>query len=223
MRNSKTGLIGALFIIALVVMAIIFYIKDGRPETQTANIAQFSENTEHILGNPRAPLGIYVYSDINCPHCKNLHQTMRQVINDYGKDGKIKWVSKHFPLHEVSQKEAEIAECVAGVTGENSYWQFLNKLMTEAIESLNSEEEFTNSLIEMAGAMGVDKNKLEQCVEQNPYKEKINQSRQEAINLGAKGTPFIVLRKGEKIITIIPGALPYEALKNLVEENIESL
>src|SRR6185503_14456613 len=50
------------------------------------------QKDDHILGNPNAKLVIVEYSDPECPFCKQFHETLHQVINEYGTDGKVAWV-----------------------------------------------------------------------------------------------------------------------------------
>src|SRR6185436_7093141 len=77
---------------------------------------------DHILGNPNAEVIMVEYSDLECPFCKEFHSTLRRVMNEYGKDGKVAWVYRHFPidsLHPKARKEAEATECAAELGGES--------------------------------------------------------------------------------------------------------
>src|SRR3989338_9642950 len=56
--------------------------------------------SDHILGDPSAPVKIIEYSDLECPFCSRFHETMKQVMDEFGKDGKIAWVYRHFPLEQ---------------------------------------------------------------------------------------------------------------------------
>jgi protein-disulfide isomerase len=44
--------------------------------------------SDHILGNPTAPVVIITYSDFDCSHCKAFHETMNQIIAQAGTKGK---------------------------------------------------------------------------------------------------------------------------------------
>ena len=69
--------------------------------------------SDHILGNPNADIVIVEFSDLECPFCKNFHITMQQIMEDFGKDGRVAWVYRHFPLtqlHPKAQVEAEATE-----------------------------------------------------------------------------------------------------------------
>src|SRR6185295_5043808 len=76
---------------------------------------------DHIRGDLAAPVKVIEFSDFECPFCKGFHATMKQVMADYEKDGKVAWVYRHFPideLHSKARKEAQAAEC-AGELGGN--------------------------------------------------------------------------------------------------------
>lgn len=95
---------------------------------------------DHIAGNPQADLLIIEYSDPECPFCKRFHETMTQVMNEYGKQGKVAWVYRHFPLdsiHSKARHEAEAMECAGEIGGNTKFWEYLNKL--EEITPANNQ------------------------------------------------------------------------------------
>src|SRR3989344_6179681 len=49
---------------------------------QTGDIDQMAavSASDHIRGNPDAPVKIVEYSDTECPFCKRFHDTMKQVM-----------------------------------------------------------------------------------------------------------------------------------------------
>jgi hypothetical protein len=60
--------------------------------------------TDHLLGSSTAPVKIIEFSDFECPFCKRFHATMRQLMDEYGKEGKIAWVYRHFPSMSSTRK-----------------------------------------------------------------------------------------------------------------------
>jgi protein-disulfide isomerase len=65
------------------------------------------------MGNPMAAITIELYSDYQCPACKQLHDTtLHSVIEDYVKKGKVYLVHREFPLpmHQYGRTAAIIAE-----------------------------------------------------------------------------------------------------------------
>lgn len=87
--------------------------------------------TDHIFGNPNAQVFVIEYSDPECPFCKNFHATMETVMKQYGDDGKVAWVYRHFPLdslHSKARKESEAFECAGELGGNAKFWEYANKL-----------------------------------------------------------------------------------------------
>lgn len=86
---------------------------------------------DHITGNPQADLIIVEYSDPECPFCKRFHETMMQAMDEYGKQGKVAWVYRHFPLdaiHSKARHEAEAIECAGELGGNEKLWEYVNTL-----------------------------------------------------------------------------------------------
>lgn len=95
-------------------------------------VAELSlRSDDHVLGNPNADVLIIEYSDTECPFCKQFHETMHQVMDQYGKDGKVAWVYRHSPidqLHPKARKEAEALECANEQGGNDAFWKYADKL-----------------------------------------------------------------------------------------------
>ena len=82
---------------------------------------------DHVLGNPNADVVIIEYSDPECPFCKRFHDTMIQVMDQYGKSGQVAWVYRQFPisqLHPNAPKISEAALCVGSLAGNDAFWKF---------------------------------------------------------------------------------------------------
>lgn len=106
------------------------------------------QKDDHILGSTDAKITIVEFSDPECPFCKQFHATMHKVIETYGKDGKVAWVYRHFPiaqLHPKAQKEAEAMECASDQGNSSSplgasnevFWKYTDRLY-ETTKSNNS-------------------------------------------------------------------------------------
>lgn len=68
------------------------------------------------FGNRAAPLRIEVFSDFQCPACKNLHEgALAQVHRDYVRPGKVYLVHREFPLpmHAHARQAAVYATAAA--------------------------------------------------------------------------------------------------------------
>ena len=188
-------------------------------QQQTGDLEQMIPVTskDHIRGDANAPVKIVEYSDTECPFCKRFHSTMKQVMDEYGKSGKVAWVYRHFPLdqlHPKARKESDATECAAELGGNEKFWAYLDRLMevTPANNGLDPAE-----LPKIAQYVGLDTTKFNECLSSGKYAQKIEEHVQNAIAIGGNGTPWsiVVTKSGKKYP--LSGAQPYESVKQLIE------
>lgn len=174
--------------------------------------------TDHIRGNPNARVLIVEYSDMECPFCKSFHPTMQRIMEDYGKDGRVAWVYRHFPLdsiHSKARTEAVAAECADELGGNDAFWKFID-LFFELTPS-NNQTDTTIVLPQIAREIGLDKNTFNTCFASGKYDEHIQDDLDNAITTGGKGTPWsiVITKSGKKFP--LSGAQPYEVVRQLIE------
>lgn len=188
------------------------------PDTATKKITMEPvTNADHILGNPNADLIIVEYSDTECPYCKEFHKTLHTIIDEYGKDGKVAWVYRHFPiaqLHAKAQKEAEATECATDIGGKAMFWTYTDRIyaITPSNDGLDPAKLYT-----IAEELGLNKDAFAKCLDSGKFTKKVEAQYQDALNAGANGTPYsiIVTKKGEKIP--LEGAYPIEYVRTTIE------
>jgi protein-disulfide isomerase len=173
---------------------------------------------DHVRGNPNAPIKIVEYSDTECPFCKRFHFTMQQVVDEYGKSGKVAWVYRHFPLDQLhpikARNEATALECANELGGNDKFWAYADRLfeITPSNNNLDPAE-----LPKIAQYVGLDANKFNACILGGKYTKHIEDDVQNAQATGGNGTPWsiVVAKNGKKYP--LSGAQPYEAVKQLIE------
>lgn len=176
---------------------------------------------DHILGNPDAPIVVIEYSDIECPFCKQFHLTMKQIMSEYGDAGQVAWVYRNFPLtqlHPNAPRLAETAECVASVSGNRAYWNFLDEIF--AIAPGNTQFPM-NRLNEAVQNVGASVGEVEACVDAGTFRARVEKDFNDAVATGGQGTPhnIIVTRAGSVIP--VPGAQPYNQMRAIIETIIQ--
>ncbi len=68
--------------------------------------------TDHVLGDPNAPITVIEYASLTCSHCAHFHtQILPEIKKKWIDTGKVKLVYRDFPLDQVAAKAAQIAEC----------------------------------------------------------------------------------------------------------------
>ncbi len=185
------------------------------------NINPITED-DHIRGNPNAQIILVEYSDYDCPFCKNFHETMNQIMADYGTDGRVAWVYRHFPLEQLHPNAPAIAaaaECVAELGGNDAFWTFSDLVFEERETNAQTNPA---SLPEFAEFAGVDRAEFETCLQSGRTIPAVEEDFNNAIAIGGRGTPHTIVLVGDQQ-GVINGAQPYQNVKGIVENLIQQL
>ncbi len=174
-------------------------------------------DTDHVFGNPDAPITLFEYSDFECPYCKAFQTTAELIVNEFG--GDVNWVYRHFPLsfHEpAATREAQAAECAADQGGDEKFWEFGKMIYSRT--SGNGSGIDKDTLVAMSEEAGLDKKEFEQCLDSNKFQDYIKQSSKEGVNLGVTGTPATFVydhRTGDS--SLVSGNQSFDKLKKYLE------
>ncbi|MFA6254210.1 MAG: thioredoxin domain-containing protein [Candidatus Paceibacterota bacterium] len=183
------------------------------PPAENIDMAKFRsvDATDKIRGSANAPIKLVVYTDLECPACKYFHTQLKTLEGRYVPEGTVAIIYRDFPLdslHSKSRTESLAAECVNETGGLEKYWQFVDKIF-EITPSNNGLD--LAKLGETAKALGIDTKTFDACVASKKYADKIQKSVDEALALGAQGTPFFVLVTPNQNIPVF-GGIPADRL-----------
>ncbi len=168
------------------------------------------DENDHIVGNLDAEVIIVEYSDSECPFCKILHNTLKDLTITYG--DKIAWVYRSLPLPSLNEKAAlaaHAAECAGEFGGNEKFWEYLNA----TYDVTRSNDRFDLSQISIiAENIGLDADKLNKCISEEKYVSVLATNIQEALDAtaGRLGTPFSVVIAADGSRTVVNGAQPKE-------------
>ena len=174
-----------------------------------------------MRGNPDAPIKIVEFSDFECPFCKRFHFTMQQVLDNYG--DQVAWVYRQFPLvslHSKAFKEAEASECAAELGGNGAFWAYTDRIfeITPSNDGLDLDK-----LPEIAEEIGLDRGEFETCLNSGRHISSVDEDVEDAANSGGRGTPYsVMIVNGEQFVPI-NGAQPYESVKLIIDQALQSL
>jgi len=227
MSKSKDFATPVAIVVAGAVIALALYFAlSGKAQAPSANNPAGNgaaqevsirpiQKDDLVKGNKDAKIVIFEYSDTECPFCKNYHETMNKVIDEYGDN--VAWVYRHFPLdqlHPKARTEARAVECAVKLAGPEKGFAYLDRLM-ELTPSNNGLD--LKLLPEIASYVGVDQTAFQSCMDKNETADDVNADYDEAIKSGARGTPHNVIMVGEEKL-VVPGGLPYEKMKQIIDE-----
>jgi protein-disulfide isomerase len=232
---DKYGMPLAVFL-GLALIASALYFGDGAPRQMVENnggqgvlqeegsldaLAPITAE-DHIRGNRNADVIIVEFSDTECPFCKLFHETMKQVMSEYGASGKVAWVYRHFPLdslHQKARSEAVALECAAELGGNDAFWAYTDLVYqtTTSNDGLDAAE-----LPKIAGAVGLDVAAFSSCLTSGRHDAAVQADVEDAIASGGRGTPWsiIVTKSGQKFP--LSGAQPIDAVRQAIDSALSN-
>ena len=141
---------------------------------------------------------------------------MKQVLKDYG--DKVVWVYRNYPLqfHPNAQKEAEASECAAEQGGNITFWNYIDAILDRT--SSGGTGFALEKLVPLAEELGLDGTKFKTCLDSDTYAQKVKTGRDNAAKGGVVGTPAIIIIPTTGKRDIISGALPFEEIKQQLDQ-----
>lgn len=224
MRTHSLVLPGAIVVAALLIAGAIYFNgntaqqADVTPTDPTEITLRPVDETDHIRGNPNAPIMLIEYSDYDCPFCSQFHTTMQRVMEKYGTTGEVAWVYRHFPIDQLHPNARDIAvasECVANLGGNDAFWTFTDLVFSEKPTEVRNGQEYLGTtdmtqLPAFAEQAGVDRTRFDLCTQNSTYDDLVAASIEEARAAGGTGTPHTLIVAGNEVVGTIPGAFPFE-------------
>lgn len=229
--NSRASLPIAIVIAGALIAGAMYFGGTGaavpatdtaqQPSGQAADLGAVRPVTaeDHIRGNPDAPVTIVEYSDMECPFCKRFHDTMQQVMDEYGASGQVAWVYRHFPLDQLhpvkARAEAVAAECANELGGNEAFWKFTDRFFE--LTPSNNQTDVETVLPQIAREIGLDAGAFAECRSSGRYDDHVQADLDNAIATGGNGTPWSIVIGGADKRYPIAGAQPYDVLKQVID------
>ncbi len=134
------------------------------------------------LGPANARVTIVVFSDYQCPFCKQLFPVLRAALKDNPKD--VRLVVKSFPLpsHKFAQSAAVAA---LAALKQGKFWEYHDQLF-ENMSSLSDEK-----VLQIATGLGLDLEKFRRDLKDEDLKKDIVRDVAEGNGAHVTGTPTV--------------------------------
>jgi protein-disulfide isomerase len=228
MQNQKDSwLLPIAIIVAGLILAVTLYRYRihhvvSIPAAEVSHIRAV-DNTDHIMGNPGAPIKIIEYADIDSSYAKTFQVTMEQLMANYAAGGKVAWVYRHFPLvdqHAYSEQHAEAAECIAKLGGPTLFLQFIDALNAQAPGSQLFDPRNYDGVV---SALGVVSQSFHDCIKSGEFQQRVARDFDNGLLIGSGGSPFTVIEVQNQKPVIINGAVPYDSLKKIIDTSIAAI
>jgi protein-disulfide isomerase len=155
-----------------------------------------------VLGNASAPITIFEYASMTCPHCAEFDtEIFPKVKADWIDSGKAKLIFRDYPLDQVAIRASIVARCAPP----DRFYSFIDVLFHNQRNWAMSAD-VDQALTRLARLGGLSPDKLDACRADKDLTDRILNSRLVAQNeYGVDSTPTFFIN-GKKVV----GALPYE-------------
>ena len=106
---------------------------------------------------------------------------------------------------------------MAELGGNDSFWAFIGEIFEDQAGNLTDA-----GLKTVVASIGLDAGEFANCLEAGDYADKVENQYQGGMAAGVNGTPgnFILNDKGEA--WLVPGAVPFEAMKEAIDLALQS-
>lgn len=170
-----------------------------------------------VRGDRDAPVTLIEYSDFTCTFCVKFYRDVWPRLNTrYVQTGKVRFLYRDFPrsLGGEGVKLAIVARCAGE---QDRYWQ-MHDYLFERGGNLQAQDIANGRVIR---SLDLKRSKFLTCVQERRYVREIFEDRQEAADLGIRGTPGFVLTLSDPTpdtpVLVIPGAFPYAVFEEQIE------
>lgn len=178
-----------------------------------ADITSLSEAmTEHVLGDPNAPVTIIEYASMSCGHCAHFAlDTLPDVKKNYIETGKARLVFHDFPLGGLALAASMLNRCS---TGDTKRFFGFQEVMFRSLPQWAASETPREDLTRMARFAGLSEDDVFECFENEELQKAIIAKAEEGQKkYQVNSTPTFVING-----KIVRGALSYEDFSKILDD-----
>jgi protein-disulfide isomerase len=163
------------------------------PDIRASGTSTHITQEDHILGSPDALVFLVVYTDFQCPFCREYHGTLRTIMDIYGPSGEVALIYRHMPLvqlHPHSPTYHLASECVHEQMDDIGFWKFTDTLFESAAHTNTASSTVLTALAVQAGAR---ENEFRICMQEERYTARVQQNFDTGWEKDIRKTPYTIL------------------------------
>jgi protein-disulfide isomerase len=220
-RRKRLWIIAGVVVIAVLsTMALILQGPRNQEVGEIVTVAPQSwpNAAGKNLGPAEASVVVVEYADFQCPFCRQYHDSVQpQLIDEFVKTGKVRYEYRHFIIIDrnvggtESRRAAEASQCAVD---QGKFWDYAEILF--ANQGQEGSGAFSDARLKaFAGAIGLDTDKFNTCLESDTYAAEVRADEAQAASLQLGGTPSVLVN-GVKVAN----PLNYGQLQATIENSL---
>jgi protein-disulfide isomerase len=208
---------GAVGIALIAVIGLI--LLNGRGDSKLGGVVAAATTFDasiprdgQTLGNPDAPVTVEVWSDYQCPYCKNFSENMLpQLVNEYVAAGQARVIYRDFafldraiainaagtPVATDEGDSLRAAEAAACAADQGLFWEYHAALFANQHDE-NGGSFSESRLREIAKIVGLDMDQFNASLDGHAHRAEVLSMYQTAVATGVNSTPTILVN-GEEV------------------------
>ncbi len=180
-----------------------------RPVEDSRAVYRIPLDDSPVKGPADALVTIVESSDFQCPFCKRVLPTLKQIEEAYS--GKVRFAFKHNPLpfHDKAMISAMAAEEARAQGGDAKFWAMHDRLfdLSPALDRAALEKAAADLKLDVAA--------FRKALDGSKWESRIKRDQALVTSVGATGTPAFFIN-GRKV----SGAVPFESFKAVIDEEL---
>jgi protein-disulfide isomerase len=180
-----------------------------------AEMKRVKTDLQPSFGAPGAPVVIAVFTDFECPNCREEAKVLRENIQkEFPNDVRVYY--KDFPLdqmHPWARPAAIAGRCIFR-SNPAVFWDYHDWVFEHQPDF--TTDNLKNKVLEWAGGKSVDTLQLSRCIDSKSTEKEVDRSIAEGRSLQVSGTPTLFINGRQ-----MTGAIPWANLSQIIKREIE--
>lgn len=173
------------------------------------NSSLITSSLDVSIGPKDARVTVVEFLDFQCPFCKAVHPTLKQLMQEYrGKS--VRFVFRHFPIISVHPQALPASNASLCAHEQGQFLAYYDLLYTR------QDEISPAGFVNFARDAGLKLQQFNTCLGERRYETQIKNDVRAGLELGIEGTPTWFVNNVRLV-----GALPYETFKAAIEKELQ--
>ncbi|MEM7545022.1 MAG: DsbA family protein [Pseudomonadota bacterium] len=176
-----------------------------------------------IMGDENAPVTIFEYASLTCPHCASFHErTFPTIKADYIDTGKARLIMREIYFDQFGLWAAMVARC----GGDAAYYPMINMLLGRqrdwyqshvgAYNQTKNHQPIIDEMMKIGRLNGLSNDRMDSCLTDQALLERMVTDYQTTSSAdGIRSTPTFIIN-GDKIV----GAVSAEEMSAAIEKHL---
>jgi protein-disulfide isomerase len=213
--STRRAFLATLGIIALAGMASLQFANTvGAQNASVALLSKPVSLPDMALGHSKAPITVVEYSSMTCPHCADFEENVFPMLQSrYIDTGKVRFVSREFPLDIKAAAASMLARCAANGDAPK-YFEATTMLFKQQGPLMDRT---TDTLKVVGGRFGMNEQAVEDCVKDQALLDRLAADQRFALDeLKVDATPTFFIN-GERF----KGSMTFEEFESKLASHLK--